>query len=167
MTAARFVLVLAVAFAFCAVPTEARFTANVIVYNLLNSSTLVFDKCVASPNITLPVQPHSVAPQQVARFFVDTQQVLEDVSGFCWWHIEGSSVKCDPDAPPKPVTSCPWIGWQRVVVAGQESIDWECETPGHFGIGDVSITKRLGHESKQYCICEPSEPNCQKTCAEI
>ena len=54
-----------------------------------------------------------------------------------------SAPKCDPTPPPAPVRSCPYIGWQRTVVAGEEDIDWEVETPGHIGIGDVSITKRV------------------------
>jgi hypothetical protein len=51
-----------------------------------------------------------------------------------WWKAQGVGI-CDPNRPPAPVTSCPYIGWQRQVVVGQETIDWETETPGHVGIG--------------------------------
>ena len=35
------------------------------------------------------------------------------------------------------------------------------------GIGSVSITKRSGHASKIYCVCEDNGENCQKLCADI
>ena len=92
---------------------------------------------------------------------------MEDVTGICWFRIARSKVTCDPDKPPAPATSCPWISWTRTIVLGQEEIVWSIETPGHFGIGDVTVTKRISHQSKFYCSCSPDEENCQKTCADI
>eukprot|EP00055_Hartaetosiga_balthica_P015254 m.88820 g.88820 ORF g.88820 m.88820 type:complete len:181 (+) comp8816_c5_seq1:1323-1865(+) len=147
-------------------PVKGYYTANVIVYNLLNT-TLQYGGCYASVNGTIPVKPSNIEPQQVGRLFITTTQNWEDVSGVCWWKTAGAP-PCDPNKPPAPATSCPYIAWQRVVVAGQEDIQWDIETPGHFGIGDVSITKRVGHQSKQYCICSADdEQNCQSMCADI
>ena len=113
--------------------------------------------------------PTSVKPGQVTRFFIDTLQFAEDVTGVCWFHLaHAHKVACDPNPPPSPATSCPYISWARTIVLGQEDITWQMETPGHFEIGDVTVTKRLGHQSKFYCICEPADKNtCQKTCAQI
>eukprot|EP00045_Choanoeca_perplexa_P022915 m.11353 g.11353 ORF g.11353 m.11353 type:complete len:160 (-) comp9796_c0_seq1:105-584(-) len=141
------------------------YTANVIVVNLLNT-TLVFHGCSTSANGTLPVHPDSVLAQQTTRLFINTSESFEDVSGYCWWEAAGYGL-CDPNIPPKPVTSCPYIGWQRTVIVGQEDISWEAETPGHVGIGDVTITKRVGHQSKIYCFCDPSDTDCQKTCVDL
>ena len=74
---------------------------------------------------------------QTTRFFINTTETAEDVSGYCWWEASGYGL-CDPHLPPKPVTSCPYIGWQRTVIVGQEDISWETETPGHVGIGKSS-----------------------------
>ena len=91
--------------------------------------------------------------------------------GFCWWSIPGApkDKECEPHKLPGPVTTCPWIGWDRefIPITGTETITWDFETPGRFGIGDVTVTKKPGHASKIYCVCDPSIENCQKTCAEI
>ena len=137
------VLVLALAGFALVMPTEGYYTANVFFVNLSNK-TLSFGGCQAT-NGTLVAKPQSIDPQQASRIFVNTTTGLEDVSGICWWSLPGSPA-CDPTPPPAPATSCPFITWQRTIVVGQESITWEIETPGHFGIGDVTLTKRV-------CLC--------------
>jgi len=49
---------------------------------------------------------------------------------------------------------------------GTDTITWNIETPGSFGIGSVTLTKREGHASRVYCICD-DEQSCQKQCADI
>ena len=139
------VLVLALAGFALVMPTEGYYTANVFFVNLSNK-TLSFGGCQAT-NGTLVAKPQSIDPQQASRIFVNTTTGLEDVSGICWWSLPGSPA-CDPTPPPAPATSCPFITWQRTIVVGQESITWEIETPGHFGIGDVTLTKRV-----RLCLC--------------
>lgn len=86
-------------------------------------------------------------------------------SGF---RIPGYVDDCKKSDLPGPVTSCPWIAWDRVItpITGTEEITWEFETPGQIGIGDVGLTKRIGHASRAYCICEPGV-NCQQECAQV
>ncbi len=115
---------------------------------------------------SLPIPPTDIAPQQVTRFYINTTTTLEDVSGFCWWSMRNAPA-CSPDPPPAPVTSCPWIGWQRVVVAGEEDIEWDCETPGDYGIGSITLTKKIGHQALQYCFCVPEEKNCHAVCRDL
>eukprot|EP00049_Salpingoeca_infusionum_P018088 m.355710 g.355710 ORF g.355710 m.355710 type:complete len:219 (+) comp17311_c0_seq1:103-759(+) len=143
----------------------ADYTANVIVYNL-TPTPLQFLGCSTSVNNTLPIQPKSIDPNEVGRLFINTSAKWEDVNGACWWSIAGQP--CKNPAPPAPATSCPYVGWQRTVVVGQEDIDWTFVTPGEYGIGDVTITKRVGHQSKQYCVCTPAnQADCQKACADL
>ena len=140
-------------------PIAALYTADVLFINLLHEEmvsahsihNVVFGKRTAHPLTlckqttpqafggcytnhtgTIQTMPTSIPAQQVTRLFINTTTFAEDVGGYCWWSFKSSS-KCDPHAPPKPVKSCPYIGWKRVVVLGQESISWEFETPGHFG----------------------------------
>ncbi|EGD78099.1 hypothetical protein PTSG_08977 [Salpingoeca rosetta] len=157
------VAVVAAMVAVFAAPSSGYYTANVFFVNLLNE-TLSFGGC-SGTNGTLPVTPQSIIPGQATRIFINTTEKMEDVSGICWWSMR-SKVACDPNPPPSPATSCPFITWQRTIVVGQEDIDWEIETPGHYGIGDVTLTKRIGHQSKQYCICMPTESDCQSVCKE-
>eukprot|EP01147_Barroeca_monosierra_P007890 gene7890-9998_t len=140
--------------------SDAYYTANVFLVNLVNE-TLTFGGCNGTAG-TIVIQPQSIPSNQVTRFFINTTEAFEDVSGICWWSLP-SHIPCDPTPPPHPAKSCPFITWQRIVVVGQEDIDWEIETPGHYGIGDVTLTKQIGHQSKQYCICSPEVANCQKS----
>ncbi len=64
------------------------------------------------------------------------------------------------------VVTTRYVQWDRYIVAGEEDISFTFETPGHYGIGDVTLTKRIGHTSKQYCVCDPST-DCQAACADI
>ncbi|EDQ86671.1 uncharacterized protein MONBRDRAFT_10775 [Monosiga brevicollis MX1] len=145
---------------------QAYFTANIFVVNLLND-TMEFMDCAVSVNGTLPITPDSILPQKVTRFYVNTTESREDVAGYCWWHAPRYGI-CDPLFLPAPVRSCPYIGWQRTVIAGQEDIDFEVKTPGYMGIGDLTITKRIGHLSKIYCFCDPDVyPDCQQACADL
>ena len=50
--------------------------------------------------------------------------------GFCWWNIPGVFDKdCTKSKLPGPVTTCPWVGWNRVFspITGTESISWNFE----------------------------------------
>lgn len=101
---------------------------------------------------------------------MDTGGIDWSFQGFCWWSIPGvHDRECRPSKLPGPVTTCPWIGWDRefIPITGTETITWDFETPGDYGIGDVSVTKRAGHASKIYCVCEDNGANCQKQCADI
>ena len=49
---------------------------------------------------------------------------------------------------------------------GTETVTWNIETPGSFGIGSVTTGKRPDHASRVYCICD-DEQTCQKQCADI
>ena len=68
-TPAAALLCAAAAFTALAAVVEARYTANIVFYNLLNE-TLYFGGCYSAQNDTLAVIPHSFAPQQVTRLYV-------------------------------------------------------------------------------------------------
>eukprot|EP00035_Acanthoeca_spectabilis_P019659 m.429150 g.429150 ORF g.429150 m.429150 type:complete len:172 (+) comp16965_c0_seq1:91-606(+) len=169
-----FKAVLALTVATLAATAEARWTGNVLVYNLLQNRTLEWVGANATgkqgdATSTIIVKPFKVTePQGIARFYVDTGKINWDYEGFVWFRIPGYVDDCKKSDLPGPVTSCPWIAWDRVItpITGTEEITWEFETPGQIGIGDVGLTKRIGHASRAYCICEPGV-NCQQECAEI
>ena len=49
----------------------------------------------------------------------------------------------------------PWIGWDRefIPITGTETITWQMETPGHVGIGDVGLTKRVRRNKLLPSVC--------------
>eukprot|EP00729_Bicosta_minor_P005347 gene5347-34081_t len=157
--------------------TEARWTGNVMVVNLMQNYSLEFLHCNASgkggdATSTIKTFPQKeIKAGEVGRFYMDTGGIDWSFQGFCWWSIPGApkDKECEPHKLPGPVTTCPWIGWDRefIPITGTETITRDFETPGRFGIGDVTVTKKPGHASKIYCVCDPSIENCQKTCAEI
>jgi hypothetical protein len=155
-------------------PVSARWTGNVLIYNLLANRTIEWMGANATgkngdATETIIVKPmRSSPPQGVQRFYVDTGGINWDYSGFVWFNIPGYVDDCKKSDLPGPVKSCPWIAWDRVItpITGTEEITWECETPGSIGIGEVIMGKRVGHASKAYCFCEPGV-NCQQECAQI
>jgi len=145
-------------------------TADVIIFNLLDKE-MDFVNCQTNESGTIGVFPRTIPPQQVGRFFINTTRIAQTVSGDCWWSIPGATNDCK--RLPSGVGTCPWIHWDKtafcVGTTCTENIEWDVETPGEFGIGDVTITKRLNHQSKQYCICPPETNlnDCQKRCVEL
>jgi hypothetical protein len=73
--------------------------------------------------------------------------------------------------PPRPRFKLETRRWTRTIKHTQETLEWEFETPGSLGIGEVTINlaKPNGHQSKVFCICEWNngtkvDKDCQDAC---